>query len=63
MSGDAIVGLLKGAAEVLSQIPTEQVTDGIRQLCQLQTAPLIQVGGREGGGEWGGRCTEAENNF
>ena len=40
------MGLLKGAAEVLSRMPHEKVTSGVRKLCQLQTSALVQV--REG---------------
>ena len=47
VSNDAIVGLLKGAAEVLSRMPHEQITVGMRGLCQMQTAALVQVSGCE----------------
>ena len=47
VSNDAIVGLLKGAAEVLSRMPHEQITAGMRGLCQMQTAALVQVSGCE----------------
>ena len=43
VSNDAIVGLLKGAAEVLSQLPHEKVTAGMRGLVQLQITPLLEV--------------------
>jgi transportin-3 len=43
VSNDAIVGLLKGAAEVLSQLPHEKVTAGMRGLVQLQITPLLEL--------------------
>ena len=44
VSNDAIVGLLKGAAEVLSQLPHDKVTAGMRGLVQLHITPLLEVG-------------------
>ena len=43
VSNDAIVGLLKGVAEVLSGMSHDQIQAGMRGLCQMQTHPLIQV--------------------
>lgn len=43
VSNDAVVGLLKGAAEVLSNMSHDKVTTGMRGLVQLQVTPLIEV--------------------
>ncbi|CAI8023945.1 Transportin-3 [Geodia barretti] len=43
VSNDAIVGLLKGAAEVLSQLPHDKVTAGMRGLVQLHITPLLEL--------------------
>lgn len=47
VSNDAVVGLLKGAAEVLSLMPHDKITAGMRGLCQMQVSPLVEVGGEE----------------
>lgn len=49
LSNDAIVGLLKGAAEVVSIMPLEEITPGIRSLCQLQAVPLHEIARRTQG--------------
>ena len=41
---------------MLSRMPHDKITAGVRKLCQLQTSALVQVrgrGGREGGKEGG----------
>lgn len=43
ISSDAALGLLKGTCAILSLLPPPHVTDGIRQLCAVQTAALSQV--------------------
>ncbi|XP_050046846.1 transportin-3 isoform X1 [Dermacentor andersoni] len=43
VSTSAALGLLKGAVLVLAKMSPEQVTDGMRQLCRLQTERLTRV--------------------
>ncbi|XP_013777598.1 transportin-3-like [Limulus polyphemus] len=43
ISNEAAVDLLKGAALILCQLPDEQVTDGLRVLCQCQLSHLSKV--------------------
>lgn len=47
VSAEASVGLLKGTVLVLTQMPPEKVTEGLRDLCQIQLAALVQVINRE----------------
>lgn len=43
VSTSAALGLLKGAVLVLAKMSPEQITDGMRQLCRLQTERLTRV--------------------
>lgn len=43
ISNDAIIGLLKGATEVISRMSPEVMTTGIASLCRLHTSFLHQV--------------------
>ncbi|GIY76521.1 transportin-3 [Caerostris darwini] len=43
LSNDATVGLLRGTALILGQMPHDKITDGLMELCKTQTMPLSQV--------------------
>lgn len=43
LSNDAAIGLLKGTATVLTQLPYENVGDGLKQLCSFQLDPLNKL--------------------
>lgn len=43
LSTSAALGLLKGTVLVLAKMSPEQITDGMRQLCRIQTERLTQV--------------------
>lgn len=40
ISNEAVIGLLKGATDVLTKMPPDHVTAGVHTLCSLQTQPL-----------------------
>ncbi|KAG8187901.1 hypothetical protein JTE90_001664 [Oedothorax gibbosus] len=40
LSNDATVGLLRGTALILGQMPVDKITDGLMELCKTQTTPL-----------------------
>ncbi|XP_055932658.1 transportin-3-like [Argiope bruennichi] len=43
LSNDATVGLLRGTALILGQMPHDKITDGLMELCKTQTTPLSQL--------------------
>ncbi|XP_054715375.1 transportin-3-like [Uloborus diversus] len=43
ISNEAAVGLLKGTALILCQMPLEKITDGLLELCQTQIVPLSNL--------------------
>lgn len=40
ISNEAVIGLLKGATDVLTKMPHDHITTGVRTLCSLQTQHL-----------------------
>uniref|UniRef100_T1JHK8 Transportin-3 n=1 Tax=Strigamia maritima TaxID=126957 RepID=T1JHK8_STRMM len=42
ISNEAAVGLLKGTALTLSKMPVEKISEGVMQLCRIQTGQLFQ---------------------
>ncbi|XP_006826075.1 transportin-3-like [Saccoglossus kowalevskii] len=43
LSDDAAIGLIKGTSIILAKLPSELVTDGVRQLVMVQIQPLGQL--------------------
>lgn len=43
ISNEAVIGLLKGATDVLTKMPADHITAGVRTLCLLQFQPLSQL--------------------
>ena len=43
ISNEAVIGLLKGATEVLSRMPHVMITQGVLGICSLQSRHLAQV--------------------
>jgi len=43
LEGEAVIELLSGSAEVLSHLPTSEVTEGLMHLCEPLVQPLSQI--------------------
>ncbi|XP_029646320.1 transportin-3 [Octopus sinensis] len=43
LSNDAAIGLLKGTATILTQLPYENVGEGLKKLCSFQLTPLNKL--------------------
>ncbi|CAG5115054.1 unnamed protein product [Candidula unifasciata] len=43
LSSDAAIGLLKGTATILSRLPSNDITEALRQLCACQISPLEKL--------------------
>lgn len=43
ISNEAAVGLLKGTALILAQMPSERITAGLKELCSTQVNPLSKL--------------------
>lgn len=48
ISNEAVIGLLKGATDVLTRMPPDHITAGVRTLCSLQTHPLSLIVAEQG---------------
>lgn len=48
ISNEAVIGLLKGATDVLTKMPPDHITAGVRTLCSLQTHPLTLLIAEQG---------------
>ncbi|KAJ8315715.1 hypothetical protein KUTeg_007865 [Tegillarca granosa] len=43
LSNEAALGLLKGTATILAQLPHDKVAEGLRELCSIQLNPLSKL--------------------